>query len=72
MISFLHSLIALFSQAMKILENFQSNKQRQLKNNLRNKADAYDKLQKAIGARNIARKSNTADHLMSDDGYQRK
>ena len=72
MIVFLHSLFRLFSQLVEFLEKKQSDKEKNIKNNQRYKADAYDKLQEAVKARDLAFKSNSDDDIMSDDGYQRK
>ncbi len=72
MFGFLNLLFAFFSQVIRIIENYRTEKNRKLDQKRNAKADAYDHLQKALRARNTARRSNAADKLMSDDGYQRK
>ena len=71
MIGFLNSLFNLISIIIGFFEKHKSNKQSQLEIEKHKKAEAYEKLQKAIKARMAARKFVTSDNLMSDDGYRR-
>lgn len=71
MIGLLNSLFNLISIILGVFEKYKSNKQSQVEIYKHKKAEAYEKLQKAIKARMAARKSVAADDIMSDDGYRR-
>lgn len=71
MIGLLNSLLNLISIILGVFEKYKSNKQSQIEIYKHKKAEAYEKLQKAIKARMAARKSVAADDIMSDDGYRR-
>ena len=71
MVGLLNSLFNLISIILCVFENNKSNKQSQVEIDKHKKAEAYEKLQKALQARMAARKSVAADDIMSDDGYRR-
>lgn len=71
MIALLKSLFNLISVMVRFLEKHQSNRKNQMEIEQHKKAEAYEKLQKALQARMAARKSSASDDIMSDDGYRR-
>ena len=72
MIGFLHSFLMVFSKLIETYKEYSLRKQHTFENIKRDKANAYDKLQKAIIARRMSNDENADSELMSDDGYKRK
>ena len=72
MIGFLNSLLAFISSLMKVLEKFRIKKQIQSDYELRSKADAYERLQKAIRAKHGAGTFSSSDDIMSEDRFKRQ
>lgn len=62
----------MLSQLVKIFEKAGERKRVIKSHTIKNKADAYDKLQKAIKARRRVNSFDNNANLMSDDGYKRK
>lgn len=71
MIGFLNSLFNLIAIVLGFFERYKSTKQSQINIENEKKAEAYEKLQKAIKARMATRKSIAIDGVLSDDGYKR-
>ena len=72
MIGFLNSLFTFLSSFIKILEKLRVKKQVKSEYEFRNKASAYEKLQKAVRARNSASISSSSDDIMSEDRFKRR
>ncbi len=72
MISFIKTFLSFLSVAMRLIEKYKTNQKVKSDNDQRNKAIAYENLQKAIQAKINARNANSNNDVMSNDGFKRQ
>ena len=71
MIAFLHSLFAFLTELLRSFKRLRRSKASAEAHNTKNKADAYDKLSKALRARNNARERHLSNGGLPNDSYKR-